>query len=121
MLRASVFTTRAAAVRHAVALALHFGYPRTPLEAELTRVGGGIHGPLAQMLWRWWARIREITQGPLAGRFALILEIDKAAIAPLDGLALPVPARLGGGTVTFTFRGGAVPTANHECDETDPE
>lgn len=120
MRRAFVFVARQPAVRLAAALATQFGFPRTPLESEITRIGGGIHVPLEQLVWSWWARIRAISTGPLAGRYVVVLETDKPAIAALDGVSMPVPAAHGNGVTSFAAASGAVITSDHEGPEEDP-
>jgi hypothetical protein len=105
---ATVAGARAACARYAVALSAHFGYPKQPTEADVTRVGGGIHVPLSEMRWTWWTRVRRLPDGA-----ALILDVAHPAIAALDGAVLPVPVTYdgrtvpgGGGTVTIDLSRG---------------
>jgi hypothetical protein len=91
---ATVNAARAACARYAVAVAAHFGYPKQPTEADVTRVGGGRHVPLASLRWTWWARVRRLPDGA-----ALILDVAHPTIAALDGAVLPVPAEYDGRTV----------------------
>lgn len=119
--RAFVFPTYASAVRHAVAISVALGYPKT----EGTPVG-----PLARpaRLIPYFLRPRRPPVGhPLAGQGVIIAPIDRPDIAALHGQTLPVPATYLGRsvpgaptTVTINLNAGvAFNPAQHEVEEED--
>ena len=125
---ATTALARAAAWRRLVAIGVALGWPRTPIEADVERVGGGIHVPLDQLMRRvYWSRPRAIDTGPLAGSIVVVLNVALPAIAALDGLTLPVPATYdgravpgGAGTVTINLAAGVAITSDHDGAEEDP-
>lgn len=125
---ATTAAARVAAWRRLVAIGAALGWPRSPTEADVVRVGGGIHVPLAQLpRWVYWSRPRRIDAGPLAGSIVVVLDIGIPAIAALDGVTLNVPATYdgrsvpgGAGTVVINLSAGVAITADHEGVEEDP-
>lgn len=77
--------------------------------------------------WVYWSRPRRIDAGPRAGSIVVILDVNRPAIAAVDGLVLPVPATYdgrnvpgGAGTVTINLAAGVALTADHDGAEEDP-
>lgn len=125
---ATTNAARAAAWRRLVAIGNALGWPKAPTEADVVRVGGGIHVPLAQLpRWVYWSRPRVIGAGPLAGSVAVVLDVNLPAIAALNGQTLAVPATYdgravpgGAGTVTIDLSAGVAITGDHEGAEEEP-
>lgn len=125
---ATTAAARAAAWRRLVAIGVALGWPRSPTEADVTRVGGGIHVPLAQLpRWVYWSKPRRIDTGPLAGSVVVVLDVNVHAISDLDGQTLPVPATYdgravpgGAGSVLIDLSAGVAITADHDGAEEDP-
>jgi hypothetical protein len=125
---ATTALARAAAWRRIVAVATALGWPKTPSEADVVRVGGGIHVPIAELpRWVYWSKPRRIDTGPLAGSIVVILDVALPAIAALDGQVLAVPATYdgiavpgGAGTVTINLSAGVAITRDHEGTEESP-
>lgn len=105
---ATIAAARASCIRHLVAISVALGYPRDHTEAEVVRVGGGVHVPIAQIVTRWWARYRSLADGA-----AFVLDVSRPEVASLDGQTLVVPATYlgravpgGAGTVTIDLSRG---------------
>ncbi len=125
---ATTNAAKIAAWRRLVAIGVAIGWPLAATEADVVRVGGGIHVPLAELPRRvYWTKPREITSGTLAGSVVVILDIAHPSIAALDGVVLPVPATYdgravpgGAGNVTINLSSGIAITADHDGEDVEP-
>lgn len=125
---ATTVAARVAAWRRLVAIGVALGWPRSPTEADVVRIGGGIHVPLSELSRRvYWSRPRRIDAGPLAGSIVVVLDVSHPEIAALDGVPLEVPATYdgravpgGAGSVTLNLSAGVLLTSDHDGVEEDP-
>lgn len=126
---ATTLAARIAAWRRLVAIGAALGWPRSPSESDITRIGPVSQTvPLAALpRWVYWSKPRRIDAGALAGSIVVVLDVGLPAIAALDGQTLAVPATYdgravpgGAGTVVINLAAGVAITADHDGEEEDP-